>query len=168
MERSMTGAGLKVLNTERSVISTQGAKCQSTEKSVDRHEEPSTERGAIRERCRVQVVESGAIRDKRGAPSVEYGAIRERGGVLSAELRSDPQHEVIRGQYEREVSEAEEFASGAERKSWEPSQIGDHRRANKAERGAICAKLRTPSVEREVIRERCERKVRGPATRDVF
>ena len=86
----MNGAELKALNTERSVISTKGAKCQSTEKSVDRHGEPSTGHGAIRDRYRVQGVKSGAIRDWRGAPSVEYGAIRERCGVPSAELRSDP------------------------------------------------------------------------------
>jgi len=86
----MAGAELKVLNTERSVISTQGAKCQSTEQSVDRHGEPSTERGAIRARYRVQHAESGAIRDRRGALSIEYGAIRKRGGVPSAELRSNP------------------------------------------------------------------------------
>jgi hypothetical protein len=58
----MTGAELKVMSTEQSVASTRGAKCQSTEKSVDRRGEPSTERGAIRERYRVQDVESGAIR----------------------------------------------------------------------------------------------------------
>jgi len=86
----MAGAELKVLSTERSVISTPGAKCQSTEKSVDRHGEPSTANGAIHKRYRVQTNENGAIRDWRGALSVEYGAIRERGGVPSVELRSDP------------------------------------------------------------------------------
>jgi len=48
----MFGAELKVLNTERSVIGTRGAKCQSTEQSVDRarrakyraRSEPETER----------------------------------------------------------------------------------------------------------------------------
>jgi len=32
----MAGAELKVLSTERSVVGTRGAKCQSTEQSVDR------------------------------------------------------------------------------------------------------------------------------------
>jgi len=77
----MCGAELKVLSTERSVTSTQGTKCQSTEKSVDRRGEPSTENGAIRERSRVRDDESGAIRERRIALSVEYGAIRKRGGV---------------------------------------------------------------------------------------
>jgi len=86
----MAGAELKVLSTERSVIGTRGAKCQSTEKSVDRHGEPSTEDGAIRKRYRVRGDESGAIRNRREALSVEYGAIRERGGVPSAELRRNP------------------------------------------------------------------------------
>jgi hypothetical protein len=36
------------------------------------------------------------------------------------------------------------------------------------ERGAIRVKPRTPSVEHGVIRDRRDRKVRGPATRDVF
>jgi len=57
------------------------AKRQSTEKSVDRRGEPSTEIGAIRERSRVRDDESGAIRERRRALSVEYGAIRKRGGV---------------------------------------------------------------------------------------
>jgi len=35
------------------------------------------------------------------------------------------------------------------------------------ERGAIRAKRRTPSVEHGVIRDRRDRKVRGPATRDL-
>ena len=35
-------------------------------------------------------------------------------------------------------------------------------------RGAIRVKPRTPSVEHGVIRDRGDRKVRGPATRDVF
>ena len=67
-----------------------GAKCQSTERSVDRHGGPSVERGAIRGRRRVQGVERGAIRERRRAPGIEYGAIRKRCGVLSAE------HGVIR------------------------------------------------------------------------
>jgi len=86
----MNGAGLKVQNAERSVVSTRGAKCQSTEQSVDRHGGPSTGHGAIRERYRVRGARSGAIRKGREALSVEHGAIRERCGVPSAELRSDP------------------------------------------------------------------------------
>jgi len=65
-------------------------------------------------------------------------------------------------------SEAEQSVTGAERKGWAPSQIGDQHRVDDVERGAICAKRRKPSVERGVIRDRCNRKVRGPATRDVF
>jgi len=57
---------------------------------------------------------------------------------------------------------------GAERKGWAPSQIGGQHRVDNVERGVICAKRRMPSVERGVIRDRCDRKVRGPATRDVF
>ena len=36
------------------------------------------------------------------------------------------------------------------------------------ERGAIRVKQRKPSVEHGVIRDRSDRKVRGPATRDTF
>jgi len=53
-------------------------------------------------------------------------------------------------------------------KGWAPSQIGDQHRADDVERGAICVKQRMPSVEHGVIRDRCNRKVRGPATRDVL
>jgi hypothetical protein len=63
----MNGAELKVLNTEQSVISTKGAKCQSTEKSVDRHGEPSTEHGAIRKRSEPGSVQ-GASRRERSNP----------------------------------------------------------------------------------------------------
>ena len=49
-----------------------------------------------------------------------------------------------------------------------PSQIGGRHRADEVERGAIRGKQRKPRVEREVIRERRDRKVRGPATRDVI
>jgi hypothetical protein len=57
-------------------------------------------------------------------------------------------------------------AQGA--KGWPPSQIGGQRWADDVECGAIHAKPRTPSVEHGVIRDRCNRKVRGPATRDVI
>ena len=49
-----------------------------------------------------------------------------------------------------------------------PSQIGGLHGADKVERGAICVKQRMPSVEHGAIHDRCDRKVRGPATRDVF
>ena len=75
---------------------------------------------------------------------------------------------MIRGQHERKVSNAEQSVSGTERKGWAPSQIGGQHWANEVERGAICVKRGMPSVERGVIRDRCNRKVRGPATRDVF
>jgi len=55
--------------------------------------------------------------------------------------------------------------SGTERKGWAPSQIGGQHWANDVECGAICVKRGMPSVERGVIRDRCNRKVRGPATR---
>jgi hypothetical protein len=58
---------LKVLNTERSVISTQGAKCQSTEQSVDRHGESGTEQGAIWKRSDSGSVQ-GARRQERSNP----------------------------------------------------------------------------------------------------
>jgi len=69
----MAGADLKVLNTERSVIGTQGAKCQSTEKSVDRHGEPSTEQGAIRKRS-VSGLVQGARRQERSNPRLTRSA----------------------------------------------------------------------------------------------
>lgn len=69
----MAGAELKVLNTERSVIGTQGAKCQSTEKSVDRHGEPSTEQGAIRKRSVSRLVQ-GARRQERSNPRLTRSA----------------------------------------------------------------------------------------------
>jgi len=47
-----------------------------------------------------------------------------------------------------------------------PSQIGGLHGADKVERGAICVKQRMPSVEHGAIHDRCDRKVRGPATRD--
>lgn len=75
---------------------------------------------------------------------------------------------MIRGQHERNVARAEKSANGAERKGWAPSQIGDQHGADDVERGAIRVKQRMPSVERGVICDRCNRKVRGPATRDVF
>jgi hypothetical protein len=56
-------------------------------------------------------------------------------------------------------------AQGA--KGWPPSQIGGQRWADDVECGAIHAKPRTPSVEHGVIRDRCTRKARGPATRDA-
>ena len=74
---------------------------------------------------------------------------------------------MIRDQHERRVSKAEQSAIDAERKGWAPSQIGDQHRADEAECGEICMKRRMSSVEREVIRDRCNRNVRGPATRDV-
>jgi len=46
-----------------------------------------------------------------------------------------------------------------------PSQIGGLHGADKVERGAICVKQRMPSVEHGAIHDRCDRKVRGPATR---
>jgi len=67
VESSTNGAELKVLNSEQSVVCTQGAKCQSTEQSVDRHRESSTERGAIRRRRDSRSVQ-GAIRQQRSDP----------------------------------------------------------------------------------------------------
>lgn len=84
------GAGLSVEHGEIRE-STQGAKCQSTERSVDRHGGPSVEYGAIRGRRKTGSGERGAIRERRGTPGIVYGAIRRRGGVLSAE------HGAIRG-----------------------------------------------------------------------
>lgn len=49
-----------------------------------------------------------------------------------------------------------------------PSQIGVWCGADAVERGAICGKQRKPSVECGVIRDRCNCKVWGPATRDDF
>jgi len=74
---------------------------------------------------------------------------------------------VIRDQHERKESTAEQSVIDAERKGWAPSQIGDQHGAREVERGAICVKRRMPSVERGVIRDRCNRKARGPATRDL-
>jgi len=79
MERSMNGAELKVLSTERSVISTRGAKCQSTEKSVDRRGEPSTEHGEIWKRsepgigtgCKPLRAEQSAIGEAHQVSSTE-------------------------------------------------------------------------------------------------
>jgi len=65
--------------------STQGAKCQSTERSVDRHGGPSVEHGAIRGRRGAGSVELGAIQERRETRGIVYEAIRRRGGVPSAE-----------------------------------------------------------------------------------
>jgi len=75
---------------------------------------------------------------------VEHGAIREQHGARCRE-RSDPQP-----------------AQGV--KGWAPSQIGGQHGAAEAERGAICGKWWASSVEHGVIRDRCNRKTRGPAT----
>jgi len=75
----MAGAELEVSSMERSVIGTQGAKCQSTEKSVDRHGGPSTEGRVVCRRYGVRKAEDGAIQVRREALGVEYGAIRKRG-----------------------------------------------------------------------------------------
>jgi len=150
---------------ERSVNGAGGGKCQSTEQSVDRHGTPSIASGAIRKRYGMQpqgveqsrtgeahqVSRHGEICARCGVPSADHGAIRgtERSvsstGVLRGR-RSDPQ-----------------TAQGV--KGWPPSQIGDQRWADDVECGAIHAKPRTPSVEHGAIRDRCNRKVRGPATR---
>ena len=66
-EQFVLGVGLKDLNAEISADRPKGAKCQRTEQSVDRHGEPSVERGAIRERRKGQGVESGAIRERHNA-----------------------------------------------------------------------------------------------------
>ena len=63
-EQSVPGVGLKALNVEISADKTKGAKCQRTEQSVDRHGAPSTERGGIRRRYRVQDAASGGLRDR--------------------------------------------------------------------------------------------------------
>jgi hypothetical protein len=84
------GAGLSVEHGEIRE-STQGAKCQSTERSVDRHGGPSVEHGAIRGRRKAGSGERGAIRERRETPGIVYGAIRRRDGVPSAE------HGAIRG-----------------------------------------------------------------------
>jgi len=64
-----------------------GAKCQRTEQSVDRHGEPSVERGAIRERRKVQGVEIGAIRERQSAKvsSAEQSAGGPEFQVLNTE-----------------------------------------------------------------------------------
>jgi len=77
--------GTQGLGAERSVSQRQGAKCQRTEQSVDRHGEPSVERGAI---C-----------GRRGAGTVKHGAIREERPGRDAE---------------RQASWAEQSAGGAE------------------------------------------------------
>jgi len=48
----------------------QGAKCQSTERSVDRHGGPSVEHGAIRERRRAESGEHGAICERRATQRI--------------------------------------------------------------------------------------------------
>jgi len=63
-EQFVLGVGLKDLNAEISANKAKGAKCQRTEQSVDRHGAPSTKRGEICGRCRVQDAASGGLRDR--------------------------------------------------------------------------------------------------------
>ena len=63
-EQFVLGVGLKDLNAEISADRPKGAKCQRTEQSVDRHRAPSTERGGIRGRDRVQDAASGGLRNR--------------------------------------------------------------------------------------------------------
>jgi hypothetical protein len=83
------GAGLRV---EHGAIrdTAQGAKCQSTEQSVDRHGGPSVEHGAIRERREAGSGGHGAIHERCETRGIVCGAIRRRCRVPSAERRSNP------------------------------------------------------------------------------
>ena len=62
-EQFVLGVGLKDLNAEISADRAKGAKCQSTEQSVDRHGAPSIERGEICARYRVRDAASGGLRE---------------------------------------------------------------------------------------------------------
>jgi len=66
----------------------------------------------------------------------------------------------------RKESNAEQSVNGAERTGLNAEKSVVNTGRASAERGAIRAKHGAPSVERGVIRERRERKVLGPATRD--
>jgi len=74
-----------VSSTEQSETQSEGAKCQRTERSVDRHGGSSVEHGAIRGRREAGNGERGAIRKRRGTRSIVYRVICRRCRVPSAE-----------------------------------------------------------------------------------